>query len=173
MSEPFVGEIRAVGLSFAPRGWATCDGQVLPISQNSALFSLLGVTYGGNGTSTFGLPNIANRAPMGAGNGPGLSQRQIGDQGGSQTVTLSALQLGQHGHGLTGTSLQGNAPSPNNNTVARTSDGSGLFTGTGNPVQMSLASVGNTGGGAPHNNMQPYLGVTFIIALAGIFPQRP
>lgn len=176
MSNPFVGEIRIVGFNFAPRGWATCSGQLLPISQNTALFSLLGTTYGGNGQSTFALPNFIDRAPMHAGQGPGLTDRQLGESSGSPTVTLTTVQLPVHGHTVQCVSAAPSSPqqSPVGNIWAPSAGrtGAALYQNGAANAGMNANAVGNSGGGQPHNNMQPYLGVMFIIAMQGIFPPR-
>ena len=171
--DPFLAEIRIFAGSFAPRGWALCNGQLLPISQNTALFSLLGTMYGGNGLSTFALPNLQGAAPMHAGQGPGLSLRDEGEQGGEQAVTLLQTEIPVHTHALMGTNQLQQLPDPSNHTLARananaylTSPGSGSFT------QMSPQAIGVTGGNLPHNNMPPYVTLNFIIALQGVFPPR-
>jgi microcystin-dependent protein len=177
MSEPFLGEIRMFGGNFAPRGWAMCNGQLLTISQNTALFSLLGTTYGGDGVRTFGLPNLQGRAPLHSGQGPGLSLRDLGETGGEQTVTLLTNQLPSHKHVVNCT---------NNTTADRTAPTGGLWApGAGRRGQKFYASAAANGaplmspqalplagGSQPHNNMPPYLVVTFIIALQGIYPSR-
>ena len=175
MSEKFVAEIRIFAGNFAPTGWALCDGQLLPISQNTALFSLLGTTYGGDGKSTFALPNLQGCAPMQAGQGPGLSLRDLGVTAGEQTVTLLQTEMPAHSHTAQG-STGSNQTTPVNNAWA-----SGAKLGGGNlyfpstpasNVQMSPFATSIAGGSQPHNNMMPYLGLTFIIALQGIFPPR-
>lgn len=173
MSDAFVGEIRMVGFNFAPTGWAFCNGQLLPISQNTALFSLLGTMYGGNGQSTFALPDLQGSAPMHAGQGPGLTERFIGEASGSSTVTLLESEIPAHNHIVSGVSGTG-PTSPANNSwgtgVGRTPPPSYQ---NGNPnVTMSPNALGVTGSSSPHNNMQPYLVVNFIIAMQGIFPPR-
>jgi microcystin-dependent protein len=172
MSDPFVAEIRMFAGNFAPTGWATCDGQLLPISQNTALFSLLGTFYGGNGQSTFGLPNMQGSQPMMWGDGAGLSQYSLGQQGGSETVTLLTTEMPSHNHQAmahTGLSTQ---TDPTNN-VWSGSNVSKQYVGA--PVAgqfMNPLSLNLTGSSFPHNNMQPYLVVTFIIAMQGVFPPR-
>lgn len=173
MSDPFVSEIRMVGFSFAPKGWAFCSGQLLPISQNTALFSLLGTMYGGDGKSTFALPDLQGSAPLHAGQGPGLTERFIGEVGGSPTVTLLESEIPTHNHTASGVSGTG-PTSPANNSwgtgVGRTPPPSYQ---NGNPnVTMSPNALGVTGNSSPHNNMQPYLVVNFIIAMQGVFPPR-
>ena len=174
MSDPFVAEIRMVGFNFAPRGWATCDGQLLPISQNTALFSLLGTSYGGDGKSTFGLPNLGGATPISTGQGAGLSLYSLGESGGSASVTLLQSEMAQHNHGIMAYSADaGDLRTPGPTTAIATTLPGNLYgpTTTGlsamNPQALSLA-----GSGQPHNNMMPYLTVLFIIALQGIFPPR-
>ena len=173
MSDPFVAEIRIFAGNFAPRGWAFCSGQLLPISQNTALFSLLGTTYGGNGQTTFALPDLQAKAPIGAGQGPGLSLRQLGQQGGTPTVTLTSSQNASHNHQARG--LGGNnKTSPIGNvwsTLGTTRTPPPLYSDAQN-VQMNAAALAPTGGGQAHQNMCPYLGVYYIIALVGVYPPR-
>jgi microcystin-dependent protein len=179
VSDQYLGEIRMVGFGFAPKGWALCAGQLMSISQNSALFSLLGTTYGGNGTSNFALPNLQALAPMGYGNGGGLSPRTWGETGGESAVTLLLSQLASHNHPVNCISGAGSLDSPNvpANTVWA-SDGTArvppaLYVNLKpNGVPMNAAAVQNTGGNVPHNNLPPYLTVYFIIALQGIYPSR-
>jgi microcystin-dependent protein len=174
MSNPFVAEIRIFTGNFAPTGWALCDGQLLPIGQNTALFSLLGTTYGGDGKSTFAIPNLQGCAPMHAGQGPGLSLRDLGETGGEQSVTLLQTEMPAHSHGAQG-SGGSTQPSPANNAW-----GQGTKLGGGNiytpssvsNVQMNPFALSISGGNQPHNNMPPFLGLTFIIALQGVFPAR-
>ncbi len=175
MSDPFVAEIRIVGFNFAPRGWAFCNGQILPLSQNTALFSLLGTTYGGNGQSNFALPNLQGSAPMQQGQGPGLSQRFLGEQSGTPTVTLLTAEMPTHNHQAQANSGGNNKTSPVGNswsTLGATRTPPPLYSDTQNS-QMSGQALGLTGSDFPHNNMSPYLGLNFIIALQGIFPPRP
>lgn len=171
MSEPFIGEIKMVGFNFAPRGYATCDGQLIPIQQNTALFSLLGTTYGGNGTTTFALPNFQGRAPMFWGNGPGLTPRSLGETGGSTTVTLLSTQMPFHNHAASGSSSAGALTSPSSATFASAGRGRSPYYTT-LATQVPMQSVGVAGGGQPHENMQPYQVVLFVIATQGIFPSR-
>jgi microcystin-dependent protein len=175
MSQPFIGEIRLFGGNFAPRNWAFCNGQLLSIAQNTALFSLLGTTYGGNGQTTFALPDLRGRVPLHSGQGPGLSPRTLGESSGTETVTLLASQMPAHNHGLAGFAGEGGSSSPENSFIAEPVDGSGnvlpAFSGIGN-TSLNPASIGAAGGSQPHNNIQPYLCVNFIIALQGIFPSR-
>ena len=173
MSDPFVAEIRIFPFNFAPTGWAMCNGQLLPISQNTALFSLLGVTYGGDGKSNFALPNLQGSAPLFWGQGPGLSLYDEGQTGGVENVTLLQTEMPVHAHQASGAS--GNGPtSPANNTwgtgAGRTPPPTYV---NGSPnVNMAPITVAITGGNLPHNNMQPYLTLNFCIALQGIFPAR-
>lgn len=173
MSEPFLGEIRMMGFNFAPRGWALCAGQQLPINQNSALFSLLGTTYGGNGVTTFALPDLRGRAPMQFGQGPGLSNRSQGEAGGAESNTLVVANLPAHNHPLTANADDANSGNPTNNrpaaAVGSPSSPSIYSNQTGN---TNMQPTGSTGSGVPVNNMQPFLAVNFSIALAGIFPSR-
>lgn len=173
MSDPFVAEIRMFGGNFAPNGWAFCDGQLLFISQNTALFSLLGTTYGGDGKSTFGLPDLRGRAPMHHGQGPGLTNRDLGETGGAESFTLAASQIPSHTHNVALPTVNAAATTsnPQNNLPARTAENT--YAATGTTVDMASATSGSAGGSQPHNNLQPYLTVSFIIALQGIYPQRP
>lgn len=177
MSDPYIGEIRMFGGNFAPRGWALCQGQLLGIAQNSALFAILGTSFGGNGTTNFGLPDLQGRVPMNWGQGVGLASRTLGEQGGSETVILQTQQMPAHNHMMMVADAAGDQPSPSGNFIAQTigGDGSPLngFTGSGANSTMNPSSISVTGNSQPHGNMQPYLAVTFIIALEGIFPPRP
>jgi microcystin-dependent protein len=175
MANPYVGEIRMVGFNFAPTGWALCDGQILSISQNTALFSLLGTTYGGNGIQNFALPNLQGMAPMHFGQGAGLTQRILGETGGEPMVTLLQNQLPAHAHGpQAAASSNSGTPGP---TVTFGTGGRGKqpayapYTAAA-AVPMAAAAVGFSGGNQPHNNLPPYLTVNFIIALVGVFPPR-
>ena len=172
--DPFVGEIRMFPFSFAPRGWAWCDGQLLPISQNTALFSILGSTYGGNGQNTFALPNLQGRAAMQPGQGPGLTGRELGETGGAQTVTLLESEIPAHTHQLNANSdfatLQAGGTA---RTLARSQNGNAYAAAAPTPVAMSVGSLLIAGNSQPHNNMMPYLTLNFNIALQGVFPQRP
>lgn len=174
MSNPFVAEIRIFAGNFAPTGWALCDGQLLPISQNTALFSLLGTTYGGDGKSTFALPNLQGSAPLQQGQGPGLSLRDLGEIGGEQNVTLLTTEMPAHNHVAVAASGAGQ-PSPANNAWASGAKGFGNVyspSAQASNVQMSPLAISIAGGNLPHNNMMPYLCLTFIIALQGVFPPR-
>src|SRR5215475_3707354 len=175
LTDQFVAEIRIFSGNFAPVGWALCNGQLLPISQNTALFPLLGTKYGGDGKSTFALPNLQGSAPMQAGQGPGLSLRDLGEVGGEQTVTLLQTEMPAHSHAAQGsTATDKPDASPANNMWASGQKGFGnVYTPTSaqnTPMSPSATSV--SGGNLPHNNMPPFLGLTFIIALQGVFPAR-
>jgi microcystin-dependent protein len=173
MSDPFLGEVRVFGFNFPPRGWAVCNGAVLPLAQNTALFSLLGVFYGGNGLSTFGLPDLRGRAALGTGQGPGLSDRQLGQLTGAATHTLTAAEVPAHSHTLNATaSATSSVPGPTL-SLANTGNGAPAYRIPGTVVPMSAASLASAGGSQPHENRQPYLGLMFCIALQGVFPPRP
>jgi microcystin-dependent protein len=179
MAEPFLGEIRMVGWNFAANGWALCNGQVMSISQNTALFSLLGTTYGGDGVRTFALPNLQGRVPIHQGAGPGLSPYTIGEIAGSENITLLTNQMPQHNHLVAVSNQPGAVADPTNATLAQGNSGSGrtpvpvsdyvasTVTGSLAPTTISIA-----GGSQPHSNIQPFLCINFIIALVGIFPSR-
>jgi microcystin-dependent protein len=171
MSSPFLAEIRMFGFNFAPVGWALCDGQLLPISQNTALFSCIGTFYGGNGTSNFALPNFQNCSPMGSGQGPGLTDRTVGEMGGEQTVTLLIGEIPAHSHSpAIGTgNLQA---SPSGNVFGSQRGMNQYAPPDTHDVQMNATVIHTAGGSQPHNNMPPYLTVNFCIALQGIFPSR-
>ena len=175
MADPFVAEIRIFPFNFPPRGWAFCDGQLLPISQNTALFSLVGTTYGGDGKSTFALPDMQGNAPMNQGNGAGLTQRFLGETGGSQFVTLLQSEIPIHTHNFqVDADDVGEERIPTSRALARTSGvGGNLYGAVANLVQMAPQSLPIAGGSLPHNNMQPYLTLNFCIAMQGVFPQRP
>ena len=172
MADPFVAEIRIFPFNFAPKGWAWCDGQLLPLSQNTALFSLLGTTYGGNGKSNFALPDLQGRAPMHPGQGPGLSLHDLGETGGSETVSLLESEIPAHTHGLFGSNQLGDAASPNQGYLARTTFNLYQQTTNSSLVSMAPESLAPAGGDQPHNNLQPYLTFYFNIALQGVFPPR-
>jgi microcystin-dependent protein len=174
MSNPFVAEIRIFPFNFAPVGWAFCDGQILPLSQNTALFALLGTTYGGDGKSNFALPNMQGNAPMHPGQGPGLSLHDLGETGGSDTVTLLESEMPSHNHTVntSDTAATAGLGSPSVG-LARSNGGLAYQTTTNaNIVQMSPNTVAPAGGDQPHNNMMPYLTLNFCIALQGVFPPR-
>ena len=174
MADPFVAEIRIFPFTFAPRGWAFCDGQLMPISQNTALFSLLGTNYGGDGKSTFALPNIQDNAVMHPDAGPGLSQHDLGETGGSSAVTLLESETPAHTHALRANPALGDTPSPAANTaLARPGTINAYQTSSGaNLGPMAPQSLPAAGGDQPHNNLQPYLTFHFTIALQGVFPPR-
>jgi microcystin-dependent protein len=175
MADPFVAEIRIFPFNFAPKGWAWCDGQLLPLSQNTALFSLLGTTYGGNGKSNFALPDLQGRSPMHPGQGPGLSLHDLGETGGVETVTLLESEIPAHPHTMRAyNSDPGDAQNPSPNTsLAQSGQGSAYQTNTTqNLVAMSPNILAPAGGDQPHNNLQPYLTFYFCIALQGVFPPR-
>jgi len=171
MPSPFVGEVRAFAGNFAPLGWALCNGQLLSISQNTALFSLLGTTYGGNGQTTFALPDLRGRVPIQPGQGPGLSDRQLGEVGGAENQTLTPAQIPAHGHGFAASTANGLSDSPTGGVPARTPSAIPQYAAAAN-ADLAAGAVGASGGDQPHNNMQPYLAVTYIIALQGIYPSH-
>ena len=170
MSEPFVGEIRMFAGNFAPRGWAFCDGQLLAVSQNDALFSLLGTIYGGDGRTTFGLPDLRGRIPIHAGSGPGLSPRRLGAKSGAENVTLTVNQLPSHTHRLDATGNQGSDRNPSGNIMARS--GGDIYRDSQPNGTMASSIVTNVGGSRSHSNLMPFLCINFIIALVGIYPSR-
>jgi microcystin-dependent protein len=175
MSEPFLGEVRMFAGNFAPHDWALCNGQILPIAQNAALFSLLGTIYGGNGVTTFALPNLQSVSPIGFGQGPGLTGRAIGESGGAESVTLLGTEMAAHPHRLTVQALaNGNSAAPSETvTLSKVDDGVTPYLKEGaTDATMNPTTIGRTGNGQPHPNRQPYLGITFIIALRGILPPR-
>jgi microcystin-dependent protein len=170
--DPFVAEIRIFPFNFAPKGWAFCDGQLLPLSQNTALFSLLGTTYGGNGKSNFALPNVQGNAPMHPGQGPGLSLHDLGETGGSETVSLLESEIPSHSHAVSASGAEGTTGSPAGSKVAA-GVGVNMYTTTaGTLTQLNDNALTPAGGDQPHNNMQPFLTLFFCIALQGVFPPR-
>lgn len=178
MSEPFIAEIRIFAGNFAPRSWAFCNGQLLPIAQNTALFSLIGTTYGGDGRTTTALPNLKGRAPMHPGRGPGLTERRLGQRGGVEMVSLTEAQIPNHTHTVTADAAAGgfggggaDSPDPQDHYLASTS-ASGQFYANGNTNVVPMNPSSNTGGSQPHNNMQPYIAINYIIALQGLYPSR-
>jgi microcystin-dependent protein len=180
MADPFVAEIRIFPFNFAPRGWAFCNGQLLPISQNTALFALLGTTYGGDGKSTFALPNLQGSAPMHPGQGAGLSPHSLGEQSGSETVTLLQAEIPVHTHMVQATTVAGNTDQPAGALLARgnysfqgTTGVVPLYSNDAPDVDMNFQAMSVAGGSLPHNNMQPYLTLNFCIAMQGVFPPRP
>ncbi len=169
--DPFVAEIRIFPFNFAPAGWAFCDGQILPLSQNTALFSLLGTTYGGDGRSNFALPNMQGNAPMHPGQGPGLSLHDLGETGGSETVTLLESEIPSHSHGLQASKADGVDTNAGNELLAK-GIGIGAYAVPGAVTQLSSQAIAPAGADQPHNNMQPYLTLNFCIALQGVYPPR-
>jgi microcystin-dependent protein len=176
MTDPFLAEIRMFAGNFAPTGWALCDGQLIPISQNTALFSLLGTNYGGDGKTTFALPNLMGSAPMQQGQGPGLSDRFLGETSGAPYVTLLTFEIPAHTHQVNAVDAGGDVTTPGNALWASAMVGrvgTNMYSDAAPNQVMNPMSTAITGGSQPHNNMPPYLCVSFIIALQGIFPQRP
>lgn len=171
MSEPFLAEIRMVGFNFAPRGWAFCDGQILPINQNQSLYSLLGTTYGGDGRTSFALPDLPGRVPIHPGRSNGGEDHREGQKSGEETHTLSAAEMPQHQHALRASSSDADSGAPGGHVLARSTTPE-AYRGVSNLNNMSSQSVTNVGGGQAHENMQPYIAVNFCIALQGLFPSR-
>lgn len=171
MSEPFVGEIRMFAGNFAPRGWAFCDGQLLAVSQNDALFSLLGTIYGGDGRTTFGLPDMRGRVPMHAGSGPGLSPRRLGAKAGAENVTLTVNQLPSHTHNLQASQDLAGQSAPQG-LVPGNSPSIDLYRETAPTGNVSTNAITSIGGSRKHTNLQPFLCINYIIALVGIYPSR-
>jgi len=169
--DPFVAEIRILPFDFAPKGWAWCDGQLLPLSQNTALFSLLGTTYGGDGKSNFALPDMQGNAPMHPGQGPGLSLHDLGETGGSETVSLLESEIPSHGHTVNVSAADASTRIASGQKLA-TGIGVSIYAAPGPLVAMAPQALTPAGGDAPHNNMQPYLTFYFNIALQGVFPPR-
>lgn len=174
MSEPFIAEIRIFAGNFAPRSWAFCDGQLLPVSQNTALFSLIGTTYGGDGRTTMALPDLQGRAPMHPGRGPGLTDRRLGERGGVETVTLTEAQMPNHGHSMMAAINQALLKDPGPaRSLARSRFANAYQQNTSaNLVGLNPSVLEETGGSQAHNNGQPYLTINFIIALQGLYPSR-
>jgi len=166
MSEPFLAEIRIMGFNFAPRGWAFCDGQILPINQNQSLYSLLGTTYGGDGRTSFALPDIRGRTPIHVGEG-----HREGQKSGEETHTLASNEMPNHTHTLEATNVAGTVDEPTSSSVMAQA-GSNLYGAFGTPVAMKTGSIANVGGGQAHENMMPYLAINYCIALRGLFPSR-
>jgi microcystin-dependent protein len=173
MADPFVAEIRIFPFNFAPKGWAFCDGQLLPISQNTALFSLLGTTYGGDGKSTFALPNLQGNVPMHPGQGKGLSLRDLGEASGVESITLLVSEIPLHPHTMQAFATPGDLKEPQAGAVlTRNQNGAIYNTTINNFVTMAPQALTPAGGSLPHNNMQPYLTLSFCIAMQGVFPPR-
>jgi microcystin-dependent protein len=173
MGEPFVGEVRIFAGTFAPAGWAMCQGQLMPISQNDTLFNLIGTTYGGDGQETFALPDLQGRLPIHAGQGPGISQTyQLGEKGGSESVTLTTQQIPIHNHAMLASSAVGQQPQPQNAFLAQTSVGFPYVAASTPHVNLNNNSLGPVGGNQPHENCMPFLVLTFIISLFGVFPTQ-
>lgn len=175
MSEPFLAEIRIFSFNFAPRGWAYCDGQLLPIAQNTSLFSLIGTTYGGDGRTTTALPNLQGRSPMHPGRGPGLTARKLGERVGTETVSLNEAQIPSHNHTWTSTNNDATSTQPAGLYVSKHQDDNRGFMYKINPslnATFASAAIGTGGGSQPHENMQPYLTLGFCIALVGTYPSR-
>jgi microcystin-dependent protein len=173
MANPFVAEIRIFPFNFAPKGWAFCDGQILPLSQNTALFSLLGTTYGGDGKSNFALPNMQGNAPMHPGQGPGLSLHDLGETGGSDTVTLLESEIPSHSHTPMSSTTSAASPTPGPTVMFGKSNGIAAYSSTTTGlVQLNDNAVAPAGGDQPHNNLMPYLTLNFCIALQGVYPPR-
>lgn len=172
MSEPFIAEIKIFAGNFAPRGWAFCDGQLLPVAQNTALFSLIGTTYGGDGRTTTALPDLKGRAPMQPGRGPGLTSRRLGERVGIELVTLGETQIPAHTHAVRAGG-RGTQKTPSSTRSLATAAGGVLYkSGTANMVDMASDVLSSTGGGQAHTNMQPFLTLNYIIALTGLYPSR-
>jgi microcystin-dependent protein len=172
MSEPFLAQIQIVAFNFPPRGWATCDGQVLAISQNTALFSLLGTNYGGNGTSNFALPNLDGRVPLHFGQGAGLSPITQGVPGGSEAVALTTAQIPSHTHSVACNSGMGDQYGPQGNFWATDAGGNDEYSSAAANGTMSPGAIATAGNSQPHTNLQPYLVLNYVIAMQGIFPPR-
>ena len=164
MSEPFLAEVRIVGFNFAPRGWAFCDGQILPINQNQSLYSLLGTTYGGDGRTSFALPDLRGRTPIHVGNG-----HLLGQKGGEESHTLGAAEMPQHGHSAQASAVDADTVDPTGHILSKALN---VYGNASNLVQLRAGTVANAGGGQAHNNMQPFIAVNFCIALQGLFPSR-
>ncbi|HAV35431.1 MAG TPA: phage tail protein [Massilia sp.] len=172
MSDPFLAEIRIFATDWAPQGWAQCNGQLMPVVQNTALFSLLGTMYGGDGKTNFALPNLQRRVPLQSGLGPGLSSHVVGEMGGSATVTLLQNQMPMHTHQLMHSGGTASAATPDPSLALARTASAQLYTTTGTATPATPQALGPAGASTPHNNMQPYLALNFCIALQGIFPPR-
>lgn len=172
MSQPFIGEIRMFGGNFAPAGWAFCDGQLVPISENDTLFTLIGTTYGGDGQETFALPNLQSRVPLHSGTGQDGITYQLGESGGVESVTLTVNQIPIHTHPLLASNTPAASQLPGGNVPAQGAGGSQIYTSASSPIQIAPNTVSPAGGSQPHENLQPYLCISFIISLFGIFPTQ-
>lgn len=172
MAEPFIAEIRIFGFNFAPRGWAYCDGALLPVAQNTALFSIIGTTYGGDGRTTTQLPNLQDRAAMHPGRGPGLTDRRLGEKVGVDTVTLTSAQMPDHTHSVNCQNATATAQTPTNNYLATEAGPPTPFLDAQPNADMSGSAIGSVGGGQAHTNLQPLLALNFCIALLGTYPSR-
>jgi microcystin-dependent protein len=170
MPEPYIGEIRMFAGNFAPAGWALCNGAMLPISEYDTLFNLIGTTYGGDGQETFGLPSLASRVPLHMGSNGGVAY-QIGEASGTESETLSTQQIPQHSHAFTANGAVGTSATPGGNVPAQVKDGVMLYREVAPAAQMNATMYGPSGGSQPHENLQPYLVINFIISLFGIYPQ--
>lgn len=173
MADPFLAEIRAFPYDVVPAGWAACNGQLLPIAQNTALYSVLGTTYGGNGTTTFALPDLRGAAPLHPGQGPGLSPRTLGEAGGAESVTLAVGEMPTHSHALQASIEPGDNNLPSPFATFAQSSGGGIYAAATNLVPMSPQALASEGGSQPHGNLMPYLTASFNIALQGTYPARP
>ena len=171
--EGFIGEIRMFAGNFAPKDWAFCQGQILSIAQNTALFSILGSTYGGNGTTTFALPNLSGRVPVGVGQGAGLTNRQLGEMSGTETVTLTTAQMPAHSHTVNAVTADGNQNLPTNSFPANTKTLDKEYSTVAPNTTMNPTMIGVSGGSQPFGVMQPSLGMNYIICVNGIYPSRP
>lgn len=172
MSEPYLGQITMVAFNFAPRGYAECDGQIVQISQNQSLFSLLGTTYGGDGRTSFALPDLRGRTPVHFGNGTGVPPYSLGQRGGTEAVALSTGQMPAHRHGLRASNDAPSSDSPDGTLPARTEAAAYSTASGASTVAMAPGAIGSNAGGQPHANMQPFLTITFCIAVQGVFPSR-
>ena len=172
MAEPYLSQITMIAFNFVPRGYAYCDGEILPINQNQELFSLLGTTYGGDGRTSFGLPELRGRVPIHFGTGSGLPTYSLGQRSGEETTTLTVAELPSHTHTVKATTEDANSVRPRNDRVLAKSVGDNLYHSASNLVGMASGSVSSTGGGQGHNNMMPFLTIGFCIAITGIFPSR-
>lgn len=170
--DPFIGEVKLFAGNFAPRGWAFCDGQLLPISQNTALFSILGTIYGGDGRTTFALPDLRGRVAIGPRHGAGLSDYREGQKGGMEHVTLTVSQMPSHNHSLRADMNAGNTNSPTNHILANTAAFDNEYSNASPNTDMNSNAIGNNGGNQSHENRQPFLAINYIIAMQGIFPSR-